>query len=244
MRAELSRWDFWAVEFLGHLRSLNMESKKQVLVNSSARKLSKIIFASIVFFATFDGAAMSQERMPSLDKGQYDPAQEKAAEQFSVERKMPVFGPFVPLIRSPEFMTDAASMGTYLRYRSAVPQKLTEFTILIMARQWMQDYVWYIHFPLAIKAGVAPEIAKAISEGRRPDKMSSDEEVVYDFVTEVNDTKRVSDITYARAQKLLGDRGIIDLTGLQGYYTLLSITLNVTRLQPPPDSFRFPRLPN
>ena len=178
---------------------------------------------------------MSQERMPPIPEEKYTEAQKKAAGEFLATRKTPVFGPFVPLIRSPEMMLRAAQMGDYLRYKSSIGQKLSEFTILIMAREWTQDYEWYVHHPLALKAGVKPEIAEAIFEGRRPQGMSEDEETVYDFVTELNHTKRVSDATYNRAVKLAGEQGVIDITGLQGYYALLAMTLNVDRFELPKD---------
>jgi 4-carboxymuconolactone decarboxylase len=187
---------------------------------------------------------MSQDRMPPIPEEKYTEGQKKAAEEFLATRKTPVFGPFIPLIRSPEMMLRAAAMGDYLRYRSSIGQKLSEFTILITAREWTQDYEWYVHHPLALKAGVKPEIAEAIFEGRRPQGMSEDEETVYDFVTELNHTKRVGDATYNRAVKLVGEQGVIDITGLQGYYALLAMTLNVAKLEPPKDAARFPRIPN
>ena len=187
---------------------------------------------------------MSQTRMPPIPEDKYTEAQKKAAQEFLETRKMPVFGPFVPLIRSPEFMTRAQVMGEYLRFHNSIGQKLSEFTILIMAREWTQDYEWYVHYPLALKAGLKPEIADAVFEGRRPQGMSADEETVYDFVTELNHTKRVSDATYERAVKQVGEQGVIDIIGIQGYYGLLAMTLNVSRLEPPKDAPRLPRIPH
>src|SRR5262249_60857886 len=120
---------------------------------------------------------------------------------FLETRKAPVFGPFAVLLRSPELMTRAQQMGEYLRYRSAIGQRLSEFAILITAREWTQDYEWYVHQPHALKAGLKPEIVEAVFEGRRPAGMAADEEALYDFVTELNHTKRVSDTAYERAVK-------------------------------------------
>ncbi|HZV20889.1 MAG TPA: carboxymuconolactone decarboxylase family protein [Hyphomicrobiales bacterium] len=186
---------------------------------------------------------MAQDRMPPVPPEQYSEAQKKAAEEFLALRKAPVFGPFVPLMRSPELMTRAQQMGEYLRYRSSIGQKLTEFTILIMAREWTQDYEWYVHHPLALKAGIKPEIAEAIMQGRRPEGMAEDEETVYDFVTELNHAKRVSDRTYERAVKRFGEQGVIDIIGTQGYYALLAMTMNVTRPDLPKDAGRLTRFP-
>jgi 4-carboxymuconolactone decarboxylase len=199
-------------------------------------------FALILCLVT--GTAMCQTRMPPIPEDKYTEAQKKAAQEFLETRKMPVFGPFVPLIRSPELMLRVKEMGDYLRFKNSIGQKLSEFTILIMAREWTQDYEWYVHHPLAMKAGLKPEIAEAIFVGRRPDGMAGDEEAVYDFVTELNHTKRVSDTTYERAVKQVGEQGVIDIIGLQGNYTLIAMTLNVSRFELPPDGRRFPRIPD
>src|SRR5579864_4190974 len=153
--------------------------------------------ALILAFTT--GAAMAQDRMPPIPPEQYNQAQKQAADEFFATRKTQVFGPFGPLMRSPEVMTQAQKLGEYLRYRNSVGQKLSEFIILITAREWTQDYEWYVHYPLALKAGLKREIADAVMDGRRPRDMAEDEEALYDFVTELNQTKRVSDKTYQRA---------------------------------------------
>jgi 4-carboxymuconolactone decarboxylase len=135
-------------------------------------------------------------------------------------------------------------MGEYLRYRSAIGLRLSEFAILITAREWTQDYEWYVHQPQALKAGLEPAIVEAVFEGRRPAGMAPDEEALYDFVTELNHTKRVSDATYERAIRQFGEHGVIDIIGIQGYYSLLAMTLNVSRLELPEDARRLPRIPD
>jgi 4-carboxymuconolactone decarboxylase len=187
---------------------------------------------------------MSQSRMPAIPEDSYTEAQKEAARVFFETRNAAVFGPFVPLMRSPEFMTRAQQMGEYLRYRSSIGQRLSEFAILITAREWTQDYEWYVHQPHALKAGLKPEIVEAVFEGRRPSGMAPDEETLYDFATELNHTKRVSDATYERAVRLFGERGVIDIAGIQGYYSLLAMTLNVCRLEPPQEARRLPRIPD
>jgi 4-carboxymuconolactone decarboxylase len=197
-----------------------------------------------VLFMFIAAHAAAQERMPAIPVEKYTEAQKKAADEFLATRKSPISGPFIPLIRSPEVMLRAKEMGDYLRFRSSIGQKLTEFTILIMGRAWTADYEWYAHYPLAMKAGLKPEIAEAVFEGRRPDGMAADEEAVYNFVTELNATKRVSDVTYERAVKQVSEQGVIDIIGLQGYYTLIAMTLNVSRFELPKDGRRFPRIPD
>ena len=179
--------------------------------------------------------AMAQDRMPEIPADKMTEAQKKAAEEFAAGRGTPVFGPFVPLLRSPEVMLRAKAMGDYLRFKNSLPAKLSEFTILITARQWTQQYEWDVHYPIAIKAGLSAELAKAVAEGRRPQSMPADEELVYDFVTELHDTKSVSDATYARAVTRFGEQGVIDMIGVNGYYTFLAMVMNTARTALPPD---------
>ena len=126
-------------------------------------------------------------------------------------------------------MLRASDMGMYLRYGSALPLALSEFAILIVARFWSQQVEWHIHHPIALKAGVAAETAQAIADGRRPETMSADEALVYAFSTELQGNRAVSDATYAAVVARFGERGAIDLAGINGYYALLAMTMNVAR---------------
>lgn len=169
------------------------------------------------------------DRMPELPADALTEAQRAAAETFQAERGVPVFGPFTPLLRSPDLMNCASRMGLYLRYNSVLPLRISEFTILIVARDWSQQVEWHIHHPIALKAGVAPETADAIAQGRRPTTMSDDETLAYDFSTELQRNRAVSDATYAAVVARFGEQGAIDLTGINGYYALLAMTMNVAR---------------
>jgi 4-carboxymuconolactone decarboxylase len=171
--------------------------------------------------------------MPEIPADKMTPEQKKAADDFLAERKVPIFGPFVPLLRSPEVMLRARAMGDYLRYKSVLPAALNEFAILITARRWTQGYEWAVHEPIAVKAGLKAEITQALAEGRRPQGMSADEEMIYDFSTELHQNQSVSDATYARVQAKFGEQGIIDLIGVNGYYTFLAMVLNGTRTAVP-----------
>ena len=131
------------------------------------------------------GPVAAQQRLPTIAPEQYTADQKKAAEEFLAARGVPVFGPFEPMMHSPEIMSMARSMGDYLRYHSAIGNTLSELVILITAREWSQDYEWYVHQPIALKAGIAKDIADAIADGRRPVGMSTDEEIVYDFTIEL-----------------------------------------------------------
>jgi 4-carboxymuconolactone decarboxylase len=188
-------------------------------------------------------AAGAQTRLPTIPPDQYTPEQKKAAEEFLAARKTPVFGPFEPLMHSPEVMTLARSMGDYLRYKSGIGNTLSELVILVTAREWTQDYEWHVHAPIAAKAGIKPEIIAAIRDGRRPVGMSDDEDIVYEVSTELHRYKRVSDATFARAEKRFGKPAVVDLIGVNGYYTFLAMQLNAARYGMPKDGTPLPRLP-
>ncbi|GJE12064.1 MULTISPECIES: carboxymuconolactone decarboxylase family protein [Methylobacterium] len=178
----------------------------------------------------------SAERMPEIPVDSLTAAQAAAAAAFEAERGVPVFGPFVPLLRSPELMLCASRMGLYLRYGSALPLRISEFAILLVAREWSQPVEWAIHHPIALKAGVAPETAQALAEGRRPDTMSPDEALAYAFSTELLHNRAVSEPTYTAVVARFGEQGAIDLTGINGYYALLAMTMNVARTAVPSDA--------
>ena len=187
--------------------------------------------------------AFAQDRLPTIPPQDYTPEQKQAAEAFAQARGKPPFGPFEPLMYSPDVMTLARSMGDYLRFKPKIGTTLSEMVILMTARRWTQDYEWYVHAPIAEKAGIAPEIVAAIRDGRRPARMSDDETIVYEFTAELQDTKRVSDTTYARAEARFGKPAIVDLAAISGYYTLLAMELNAARYPLPEDGKPLPRMP-
>jgi 4-carboxymuconolactone decarboxylase len=174
--------------------------------------------------------------MPPIPKDRWTPAQTQAAAEFARMRGQEVFGPFAVMLRSPEVMLRAAAMGDYMRYRTSLPPALNELIILLVARHWSQPFEWHVHQPMALKAGLAPQIVSAVSKGRRPDPMSSDESIVYEFATELLRLQNVSDTTYARAVDRLGEHGVIDMIGVAGYYSFLSMMMNTARTAVPPDS--------
>ena len=141
----------------------------------------------------------------------------------------PLGGPFNVFLRSPDIGNVIQSLGAAIRFRSSLPPKLNELAIIITARQWTSQYEWFAHHRLALEAGLDPAIGKDIAEGRRPSKMDPDEAIVYDFSTELHRTHGVSDATYQRAVDRFGERGVMDLIAVNGYYVLVSMTLNVDR---------------
>jgi 4-carboxymuconolactone decarboxylase len=184
-------------------------------------------------------AALAEDRMPPIPAQNYTEAQRKAAEEFAGGRGYEVRGPFVPLIRSPEVMLRAKAMSDYLRFKSTLAPRLSEMIILITAREWTQQYEWVAHHAIAMKAGLAPQIADAIADGRRPIAMADDEEAAYDLSIEIQRNKRVSDATYKKAVAKFGEQGVIDILGINGYYTLLAMTMNAART-PLPDGVAEP----
>ena len=171
----------------------------------------------------------SRERLPPLPADRMTADQKKAADAFMSARGYPMLGPFLVMLRSPEVMLRAQAMGDYLRYRNVLPRRVSELVILVTARAWTQKFEWSHHYKYAIEAGLAKQIADAIAEGRRPQDMAADETAAYDFSIELHHNKSVSDATYARAVELFGEQGIVDLTGINGYYSMLAMMMNVAR---------------
>jgi 4-carboxymuconolactone decarboxylase len=173
--------------------------------------------------------ARAQDRMPPIPADRLTAAQRKAIDEFKAARSAEISGPFIPLLRSPEVMSRARAMGDYLRFKSALPPRLSEFAILLTARRWTQQYEWNAHQALAAQGGLGADVIKAVADGRRPDTMRDDEEAVYGLCEELQRNQSVSDATYARAVSALGEQGVIDTVGITGYYTLLAMVLNTAR---------------
>jgi 4-carboxymuconolactone decarboxylase len=169
------------------------------------------------------------DRLPPIAANQLTDAQRSAVDAFKEARGVEVSGPFFPLLRSPELMTRTRAMGDYLRYKSALPPRLSELVILMTAREWSQQYEWNAHYPVAIKAGVKADVLAAIADGRRPQEMSADEAILYEFCQELHHAKQVSDAAYARAVERFGEQGVMDTIGISGYYSLLGMVLNTAR---------------
>jgi len=187
-------------------------------------RIAMLILSSIASVAT-----RAEQRLPTIPPAQYTEQQKQAAADFEAARKVPVFGPFEPLMYSPQVMSTARAMGDYLRYKSAIGNKLSELVILITAREWRQAYEWSLHYPIALKAGIRKEVADDIARGGRPGAMSLDEATVFDFTSELLRKKEVSDATFERAKSRLGMKGVVDMTGIIGYYTFLAMQLNVAQ---------------
>jgi 4-carboxymuconolactone decarboxylase len=135
-------------------------------------------------------------------------------------------------MRSPDLGNRLQNVGAYIRYRTSLPLRLNEFAILITAREWTSQYEWYAHYPLAMKAGLNARVADELALGKRPSAMSDDEAAVYEFCTQLHRNRNVDDTTFNRALALFGERGVVDLIGVSGYYSAVSMTLNVAQVRP------------
>src|SRR5262245_32461180 len=132
-------------------------------------------------------------------------------------------GPNSVLLRNPDLMVRTQKVGEYLRYSSSLPTRLNEFAILVTARQWSAQLEWVAHHPLALKAGLDPAVADDLAHGKRPAAMKDDEAAVYQFCTELHATKTVTDAAFKAIEERFGERGVIDLIGVTGYYTMMAM---------------------
>lgn len=157
-----------------------------------------------------------------------------ALKNSGASRPGPLGGPFNVWLRSPGIGNKIQALGEEIRFRSSLPKKLNEFAIIITARHWTSQYEWYAHHKLALEGGLDPAIAEELAQGRRPSKMDDDERIVYDFSTELHRDQGVSDATYQAALDRFGERGVLDLIAVNGFYVLVAMCLNVDRT-PLPD---------
>ena len=191
------------------------------------RKRPMSVLVATVLAATALNAG-AQDRMPPLATDALTEPQAQALANFVAARGQPT-GPWIALLRSPELMTRTRGLSDYLRFESVLPGWLREFVILMTARQWGQNYEWNAHYPIAIDEGLSPAMAQAIAEGRRPEGMVEEEEILYDLCLELQRNHSVSDATYERAVERFGEQGVIEAVSLMGYYTMISMILNTSR---------------
>jgi len=180
---------------------------------------------------------LTGDRFAPLTYAAMDPAQKKMFENLLAGERRGAGGPFNVLLRSPEMGDLAQRFGASMRFHSSIPRKLNELAIIITARHWTSHYEWYAHRRAAQDAGLAQPIIDAIASNRRPAMMEADELAVYDFCTELLTTKQVSDRTFQAAKARFGERGVVDLIGVMGYYQFVSMLLNADRY-PLPDGVK------
>src|ERR1700756_934171 len=208
-------------------------------MNSASVWMSSLAVAAAGgwFAATmFAPPATSKEpRFPQLTMDQLSEAQKPLGEQIMKVSSVGLGGPYNPMIRSPVLGQRLYDLFYYLRWQTSVPTKLNEFAILVIGRQWRSQVEWFAHAPIAAKAGLSESIIAELKTGKRPSNMAEDEAVVYDFVTELTTTKKVSDETFARAKKVFGDQQIVDLSAVAGNYVMVAMLLAMAEETTPPD---------
>jgi 4-carboxymuconolactone decarboxylase len=188
-------------------------------------------------------AAGAQERFATLSPDQMTPEQKRVADAILNGPRKKLSGPFNVWLRSPVLADRLQAVGEYLRFSTSIDHRLNEFAILIAARFWTAQYEWYAHYPLAMKAGLRPEIAAELAQGKRPSGMRADEALVYDICTQLHDAGNLTDTTYAAAVAAFGENGVVDLIAVSGYYDIVSMTLNVAKLGVPEGQPPLPELP-
>jgi 4-carboxymuconolactone decarboxylase len=198
----------------------------------------KTILRVSAVFALLAGSALavSGERMPEIPLDKMSPAQRSIADAIMSGPRQRMSGPFNAWLRNPELADRLQKVGEYVRFNSSLDKRVNEMPILMTAQAWGSQYEWYAHAPLALKAGLDPAIIAAIGTGRKPDNMKDDEAIVWEFTTQLRRDHGVDDAIYAKALEKFGERGIIDLIGVNGYYDVVSMTLNVAHVKPPADA--------
>ena len=177
-----------------------------------------------------DGAA----RIALPTEATMTPRQREVRDALVAGPRKGVRGPMGVWLVRPALAESAQALGRYCRFESSLPTRLSELAICTTARAWNAEFEWYAHKPMALKAGVCETILDAIRDGRTPPFEREDEAAVHAFVKESQETKTVSDATYARAVAAIGEEGVVDVVGIVGYYCLVSMTLNIFGVNPPP----------
>src|SRR6201991_4196313 len=179
-------------------------------------------------------------RFAPLKPDELSPAQKTWADMIAAPPRNAKFGspPYRAYIRNPELAPKLSALSEYLRWNSSLPPRLSEMAILITARQWTAQYEWFAHYPLALKGGLDPKVAGDIALGKRPEGMKDDEAALYDLAMALYRDKKVSDPVYKAALEKFGERGIMDIIGIIGYYDLVSMTLITMQAAPPNDSVK------
>jgi 4-carboxymuconolactone decarboxylase len=169
------------------------------------------------------------DRFKPLTYAEMNPQQKTMIDHVLASPRGSTDGPFNIMLRSPVMGDLAQQYGAYMRYHSSLSPKLNEFVILITARSWNAQFEWYAHRSIAQQNGISPAIIEAVAAGKRPASMQPDEEAVYNFCTELLNTRQISDATFAAMKDKFGERGVVDTIGVMGYYHLVSALLNVDR---------------
>lgn len=192
--------------------------------------MTKQSLALVIPMVLLAANATAQDRLPPIPSDKQTEAQKKASAEYKNLRKSDLAGPpWSVMLRVPDWVVPAVEMRLHVQQRPVLGDKLTEFAILIAAREWTNNYEWNAHSSAAARAGLSQETIAGIADGRRPAHLPDDEEIVYEFCTELLHHKSVSDGTYARALAKFGEPGVVELANIEGYYVYLSMIMNTAR---------------
>ena len=172
-------------------------------------------------------------RLPPIPDADRTPEQQRVATAIAAGPRGDLRGPFNALLRSPVVAERVAVLGEYLRFNTSIPFDLNELAILVTGRAWDAQFEFYAHRLLALKAGLPDAIIQAIAEGRRPEAMTDDQDMVWQFATDLHRDRNASDASYARVKARFGEQGVIDLVAVMGYYSLVGMVLNVAGVPVP-----------
>jgi 4-carboxymuconolactone decarboxylase len=192
--------------------------------------------SAITLLLAGSALALTGERFAEIPLDQMTPAQRAVADAIMSGPRKRMSGPFNAWLRSPELADRLQKVGEYVRFNTSLDRRLNELAIIMTAQHWGTQYEWYAHAPLAIKAGLDPAIVAAIGSGRKPDNMKDDEAIVWEFTTQLRRDHGVDDAIYAKAIEKFGEQGVMDLVAVNGYYDVVSMTLNVAHVAPPSDA--------
>src|SRR6202162_2238563 len=177
--------------------------------------------------------ALTAERMAEIPLDKMSPAQRSVADAIMSGPRKGMRGPFNAWLRSPELADRLQKVGEYVRFNTSLDKRLNEMAIIMTAQYWGSQYEWYAHAPLAIKAGLDPEVVAALGAGNKPEKMKDDEAIVWEFTTQLRRDHGVNEALYAKAVEKFGENGVMYLVAVNGYYDVVSMTLNVAHVSPP-----------
>jgi 4-carboxymuconolactone decarboxylase len=193
-------------------------------------QLVQIVRTTIVA-AMLGAPAQAQERFSPLKLDQLTAEQQQMATMLATPPRNSKLntGPFNAYARSPDLGILLLEVSDFVRFKTSLPPRLSEFAILIAAQQWSQSYEWHAHYALAIKGGLDRQVLVDLAAGRRPQGMKEDEAALYDFCIEMYRDKKVSDASFKTARAAFGERGVMDVIGILGYYDLVSMALIAQR---------------
>ncbi len=166
-------------------------------------------------------------RLPDIVPDKLSPEQKRVYDAIVAGPRGRVQGPLRVWLESAELADRAQALGAFCRFGTSLPPRLSELAILVTGAHWKAGFEWWAHAPIGIKAGLDPAMVELVRIGQQPAFKNADEDIVYAFSREAWDTKRVSEKTYRRAVDALGQKAVVELVGILGYYGLISMTINV-----------------